>query len=280
MRKYTATMYTDYGVDIQKGTTSRKEPDHDHDFIEIVYIADGKAEQLINNNRYPVKRGDLLFINYGCTHAFVPTDKVTFYNIILKPEFISETLIDSENAFEILSLTAFEELRDNVDTGKELISFEDTEITEIEDIIKGMYRECRDKKPAFKTIIRGYITVLIAKILRNMNYTSPDFHLEEMWQDLVNYINNNIKEKLSLEELAGKCFYNPSYFSRVFKEKFGVTLVEYISKTRATTAARLLDSTTLSVNEISERCGFGNKMSFYRCFSKYYNCTPSEYRDR
>ncbi len=278
MKKYTAN--TDYGVEVQRHITERREPEHDHDFIEIVYIAGGKAVQIVNDKSYPVKRGDLLFINYGCVHAFVPESRFTYYNILLKPEFISETLINSENAFELLSLTAFEEFRDNVDTEKALISFDCAQVVEIENIVKGMYNEAKEMGPAFKTVIKGYVTVLIAKILRKLNITTTELGLDETWSEIVDYINSNISEKLTLQEIAGKCFYNPSYFSRIFKEKFGTTLIDYIAKTRVNTAAKLLDSTSLTINEISEKCGFSNKVSFYRTFQKYYNQTPSEYRKK
>ena len=55
---------------------------HKHDFLEIIYVSGGSARQLINDTPYDVKRGDLLFINYGSTHsADSPSADFEFYNI-------------------------------------------------------------------------------------------------------------------------------------------------------------------------------------------------------
>ena len=85
-------------------------------------------------------------------------------------------------------------------------------------------------------------------------------------------------EKISLEDLAQKCFYNPSYFSRTFKQKFGLSPIEYITRERAKMAAGLLTNTTLSMDAIAEKCGYGDKSSLYRAFEKNYGCSPTDYR--
>jgi AraC-like DNA-binding protein len=43
-------------------------------------------------------------------------------------------------------------------------------------------------------------------------------------------------------------------------------------------ATALLANPSLSMEEIAERCGFGDKSSLYRAFEKHYGCSPSEYR--
>lgn len=95
---------------------------------------------------------------------------------------------------------------------------------------------------------------------------------------MLKYIDENIDSRLTLAELAQKCFYNPSYFSRIFKEKFGVTFLEYVAKRRLTYAIELLQSTALSLDEIAEQVGFSDTKGLYHAFSRYMDATPSEYR--
>jgi two-component system response regulator YesN len=83
---------------------------------------------------------------------------------------------------------------------------------------------------------------------------------------------------LSGNDLAQKFFYNPSYFSRVFKEKFGMPFVEYITRKRLSYAIELLKNTELSVEEIGRRVGFSDAKGLYRAFSTYLGSTPSQYR--
>ena len=83
-----------------------------------------------------------------------------------------------------------------------------------------------------------------------------------------------------MSDLAKKCFYNPSYFSRVFKEKFGVTFVEYVTVKRLDHAVKLLEENNLTLDEISRRAGFADKNSFYYAFSHYLGAKPSQYRSK
>ena len=94
------------------------------------------------------------------------------------------------------------------------------------------------------------------------------------------YIDNNLDSKLTLNDLAQKCFYNPSYFSRIFKEKFKISFVEYITQKRLARAIELLKNTDVSVSDVGQRVGFSDNKSFYHAFSRYYHCTPSQYRKK
>jgi two-component system response regulator YesN len=65
----------------------------------------------------------------------------------------------------------------------------------------------------------------------------------------------------------------------VFKEKFGMSFVEYVNRKRLERAVELLTQTTISVDEISTRVGYTNRGHFYRVFSKYIGGQPSDYRN-
>ena len=103
---------------------------------------------------------------------------------------------------------------------------------------------------------------------------------DKVWRELFEYIGENLDKRLTLSELSKKCFYNPSYFSRTFKEKFGITLADYLQSERAEAAARLLKETDLPTQAVAEKCGFSDKSSLYRAFVKIYGVTPSEYRKK
>ena len=61
-------------------------------------------------------------------------------------------------------------------------------------------------------------------------------------------------------------------------ERIAKSDIEYITKERATRAVKLLADPSLSMEDIAEQCGFGDKSSLYRAFEKYFGCSPSEYR--
>ena len=252
---------------------------HTHEFAEIVYVLDGEVEEFINGSKYRMSRGDMLFINYGSTHSFESENGVSYINVCFSPEVMGKRIISRENAFDLLSLTAFDEIVEG--KGEGVVHFSSEERRTVEAVLLDMLNEYKAHLPERIAVLESYMTVIISKILRKMY---PPTVREEasgkMWQELSEYISKNLDKKLTLSELSQKCFYNPSYFSRVFKEKFGITLADYLQRERAQAAARLFSKNELSMQEIAERCGFSDKSSLYRAFVKNYGVTPSEYRKK
>lgn len=253
-------------------------PLHTHDFIEIKYILSGNAVETIDGKNYRVQRGDLLWIPYGATHAFTPEDRFAYYNICFAPEVVAKRISNRQDALDLLTLTTLNELQDE-GIGVGNLFFSEDERRWIECVLQDMQAEYDACHADRNAVLESYMTVLLAKIVRKMRLFSESCHaVDDVWRALAEFIDENLDQKLTLASLAEKCFYNPSYFSRIFKRKFGVSPVEYIGRERAKTAAKLLKTTAYSVEEIACRCGFGDKTSLYRVFEKEYGCTPSEYR--
>ena len=252
-------------------------PVHEHDFIEIVYVTDGDAEETVNGKTWSVHRGDLLFINYGSVHSFRSEKGFSYINICFKPEMLGEDVITAENAFSILHLTAFDEiLHESGEDG--VVSWRGEERQEIETVLFAMLREYNEKKHSWRTVLKSYMNVLIAMILRRLIDKDTAEDTEDVWRELLNYIDSNLGEELTLSALAGKCFYNPSYFSRAFKKKYSMSLTEYLNRRRVERAMLLYEKTSLSDEEIAMRLGFSYKSSFYRVFSRVTGMTFAEYK--
>ena len=278
MRVYKTEDYIEKGksIHIFSSKRNRPEPIHTHDFIEIIYILSGTATHVINNQDYSVRHGDLLFLNYGSTHAFSTDGEFSYINICFSPETLGQTVVTPENAFSLLSLTAFNDMRGEADGG--VFSFFGAERKELEELLSAMLREFRQKQTAWHGVLESYLNILITKMLRKTELGVSAEATSDMWQELSEYIDANLDAPLTLSALAKKCFYNPSYFSRVFKEKFGASPLDYINRKRLEQAMELLCREELSIDEISLRAGFTDRRNFYHAFAKYVGGTPSEYR--
>ena len=264
-------------IHIFANQTDAKDRVHTHEFIEIVYARSGNALEIVDGIEYPVRHGDMIFMNYGSTHQTVVKEgSYSYVTICFSPEVVGQTIITPENAFALLSLTAFNEMRSEAGGGK--ISFDLRERQSIERLLEEMLQEEQMKETSWDRIMENYLNVLITKMLRKTEYGSKEQEQEEMWQELAEYIEGNPDADLSLATLARKSFYNPSYFSRIFKEKFGVSLVEYVNRKRIDNAVRLLCESEMSVDEILTRVGFSDRSNFYRVFSKFMGSTPADIR--
>ncbi len=98
---------------------------------------------------------------------------------------------------------------------------------------------------------------------------------------LTKIVTENIdNEKLSLDTLSNEIGVSKIQLYRKLKDIKGETPTEFIRKIRLKQAEKLLKTTNKTVQEIMYSCGFNNKAYFYREFSKVYNQTPKEYRNR
>lgn len=260
---------------VQHDKRTGPEPLHTHDFLEIVYIESGSATQYVDGGKYPVAKGSLLFINCQSTHAFYPEPCLDYYHILLRPECISEKIIDPENAFALLSLTMFEEFR-GIDRSVVSPHFSGSESVLIGNIFKTMFSEYREKKPGSATVLLGYTLIILTHIFRRMFPGSGED--KNLFPDITDFIGSHYPEKLTLPLLAEKSFYSPKYFSKMFKKCYGVTVSDYIQKKRIDEGARLLKETDETVERISTLVGYPDPVHFFRYFKKYYNMTPAEYK--
>lgn len=98
-------------------------------------------------------------------------------------------------------------------------------------------------------------------------------------QHVLTYIEEHFNDPdLSQAQVSAAFGYNASYFSRIFRDTFGVKFIDYITKVRMDKALELLRETDSPVQEIAEQVGYANALSFIRAFKKHTGTTPGNYR--
>ena len=85
---------------------------------------------------------------------------------------------------------------------------------------------------------------------------------------------------LSVPALAKRVAMSPRNFQRVFTSSMGKSPARYVEELRIETARRLLERTTLSMDEIADHCGFSSPDVLSRAFTRVLRLTPGEYRSR
>jgi AraC-type DNA-binding domain-containing proteins len=95
---------------------------------------------------------------------------------------------------------------------------------------------------------------------------------------MVNYVEDNITEEITLEAMSEKVGYSAFYCSSKFHEHVGISFKDYITRRRLTLAAQDLKNTSLNILDIAVKYGFSSHEAFTRAFSKIYGCTPYRFR--
>lgn len=93
-----------------------------------------------------------------------------------------------------------------------------------------------------------------------------------------NCIKNMPVTQVSLTSMAAYFNYTPSYFSKIFKEEYGVSFSEYLCNYRMNVARELLSQGKYKVSEVSAQVGLTETRYFSKLFKKKYGVTPDEFR--
>ncbi|QAY67244.1 response regulator transcription factor [Paenibacillus protaetiae] len=96
--------------------------------------------------------------------------------------------------------------------------------------------------------------------------------------DIADYITARYKEELSLQDIASHFFLSREYISRKFKQEFGVTMSDYISRIRMERAKVLLMNGQLRIAQVAEMVGYQDENYFSKVFKKQEGIRPGEYR--
>ena len=234
-----------------------------HEHIELLYFFDGEGTVTCNENTFPVKKGDLVFINPSEIHTYTPDTTLSFCCILLYPWFFSDIEYD----------------------GRILI----------ENCIRQdeFAKECIDKilnandsaEPFSDMVLKGLAYTLTAYLMRN--YAVSEMTKKDTVQQraklkraetILYYIHNHYHEKITSKTLADLCYMSESHFCRFFKKTFGKTPLTYINDYRIEKACEMLLSSSISITEIALSTGFEDINYFSRSFRKQKGTSPSQFR--
>jgi len=98
---------------------------------------------------------------------------------------------------------------------------------------------------------------------------------------IINYLNENYDQKISLEQIAHNMYLSPVYISKIFKEETGESPINYLIKIRLEKARDiLLNADGGSIKNIANLVGYEDVYHFSKLFKKYYGISPLYYKKK
>ena len=112
----------------------------------------------------------------------------------------------------------------------------------------------------------------------NLNENIIDIEYDENIEKILEYINENLIEDLSVEYLASTLYINKYYLMHKFKDQTGCTIYQYILQKRLIRAISLMKKGK-NITEACMQSGFKDYSNFSRLFKKTFKVSPKEYKE-
>jgi len=148
-------------------------------------------------------------------------------------------------------------------------------------IVEDLADEILRQKPGYRDIIRLKLSELFITLARIKTTTEPAVDISPAARgipEIIRYLEEHYTEPITLQAVADYAGYSTAYLSRYFKKATGVCLFAYINKIRIRKGCKLLKHTDKTILEIALAIGYNNVSFFNRCFKRFMNMSPVEYR--
>ena len=252
---------------------------HYHNAMEVIVCMENQYVVIAHNQTYVLNPGDILLIPPFMLHELQskPTGSRFIYLIdismlrcfqdytSLDPIFMNPYLCTADSQPEI-----YQHIYDSLAKMADIyfshdIFWETTIYTVLIDILL--------------TIGRSHYSRHADEDNDSPDVRHPEYYA--IFANLLNYIDAHYMEDLTLEQVADYIGFSKYHFSRLFKQHTNTTFHNYLCHKRIQAAQSMLTANrNLPVTDIAFQTGFNNLTSFNRCFNKYTNCSPTEYRNK
>jgi transcriptional regulator GlxA family with amidase domain len=104
--------------------------------------------------------------------------------------------------------------------------------------------------------------------------------MPQLVRSAVRYASTHYDKACHVRDIAAALRCHPDYLSRVFKQHAKMELSDYVHHVRIDRAKALLKQGTLTVGEVSDRCGYSDTSHFVKVFKRLVKETPLSYSRR
>lgn len=112
------------------------------------------------------------------------------------------------------------------------------------------------------------------------NMTDEDIRYRDRLRQIISYVAENFRTKITLTRMSKVLYLNPVYVSNFLKRTSFRSFTELVNYYRCLEAQKLILETSLPMGDISEMCGFSSEKYFYKSFKFYHDITPLQYKKR
>ena len=236
----------------------------DKDLFSVFMLLSGELDYIIEGNRLHIRPNDVVLVSNNELHHSIIKDgcECDYILLMIDLDFFIKNGCDD-----------FAHMVFNRAMGSgNVIPAETVEKSGISDIFTRLDGYVR-QTPVCLPVVKSVIIELLYNLDRQSAKNGTATYQQKNVRQIIEYINQNLTERLSLDDLAAKFFLTKQYLCKVFKKSTGITINKYISYKRVV-LVRELYSKGVSLSMACEKAGFNDYSAFYRAYSKIMNEPP------
>lgn len=254
-------------------------PLHIHSELEVLYIEQGEGIVVAADGMTSYRAGDMFFFSSNLPHYFKSdnTYHSTHKDIISSSTYIqfSEAILPN-NYKHMLGCDNIHKL---IKQGTRGIKWQQQDPSIIAKLLSMDNIEGFERLHRLYNLLNDLGTNLKdSKAIASTSYTMACNSFDTNYYRIVQYINSNFKEKITLEDIANYVNMNPSAMCRYFKTKSGQSIFNYILDVRIAIVKEELSTTDYPISQIAYSNGFNSVPNFNTLFKRIVGYTPTEYR--
>jgi len=217
-----------------------------------------------------MRAGDVILAPAGEPKALRHKEETELVKVRLAPPFVAGILagVSAQGSERV-------ELLDNFGTRDALL----------EDLARRLVGELKSDAFAGRLYVDSLATELVVHLLRHYSTASklansassalPRYKL----QRVTDYINDNLREELTLGKMSSLLSMSPYHFAHAFRQTTGLAPHRFVITRRIELAKQLLRETDLSITEIAHQVGYSNQSNFSVIFHRFTGQAPRRFRN-
>ena len=237
---------------------------HSHDVYEIYLFLEGKTDYLVEGNKYRLRKGDLMVMRRGELHINSIRSDATYKRCFV--HFDISALLEELDSLHLLDFFDKRPLGEyNHYPAKD---FPDNHW------LSYLQAICNATSKSEKLC---YLLPFLNELNKCFSGLSglPENREPNSVAEICKYINRDLTQDLSLEQLSGQFYISKTHLNRLFKTHVGTTVGQYINLKRLFLGRELIQNGVPPM-EVYAKCGFRDYTTFYRAFKKQFQLSPKE----
>ena len=236
---------------------------HNHNYYHLFYIREGEAEFPVEDKTYTIHAGESVLAKKYVYHGLKPVE-----NKMLRCLEVKFSVLSSVTERMIEDIPAHIPQDDFVSKLLQLI---------VEESILG--------SPNSSAFTTNYLITLINYLYRKYSKTRESDSkvidtngLSDLSKHIINYLENNINDRISLQAIADELGLNKNYICSAFKKDTNMTIGDCDMLIRIRKAAELISYSDMNMALVASSTGFANLSHFNRTFKRIVGIPPGHYR--